>query len=59
MNEGASAYSPQRCHSGADIHHLAVIAGLDPAIPITGARPRLNYRDGRVEPGHDELMNHI
>jgi hypothetical protein len=33
---------------------LAVIAGLDPAIPIAVARPCLGKRDGRVKPGHDD-----
>jgi hypothetical protein len=34
---------------------IAVIAGLDPAIPTMLARPRLIKRDGRVKPGHDQL----
>jgi hypothetical protein len=34
----------------------AVIAGLDPAIPIIMARPCHVKRDGRVKPGHDESM---
>jgi hypothetical protein len=35
----------------------AVIAGLDPAIPIMLARLCLPKRDGRVKPGHDEKPN--
>jgi hypothetical protein len=34
----------------------AVIAGLDPAIPIISARLCLDERDGRVKPGHDYFM---
>jgi hypothetical protein len=34
----------------------AVIAGLDPAIPINGARRCPDDRGGRVKPGHDESV---
>jgi hypothetical protein len=30
-----------------------VMAGLDPAIPLTKARPGHGYRDRRVKPGDD------
>jgi hypothetical protein len=36
-------------------HPSFVIAGLDPAIPLSDAQCPLN-RDGRVNPGHDQEM---
>jgi hypothetical protein len=35
-----------------------VMAGLDPAIPLIGARPGHGYRDRRVKPGDDGESGH-
>jgi hypothetical protein len=39
-----------------EVLSTAVIAVLDPAIPIMGHRRASIKRDGRVKPGHDDSV---
>jgi hypothetical protein len=45
-------YRAMRRPCSDEIDLFAVIAGLDPAIPINVARRCIDKRDGRVKPGH-------